>query len=120
MHMMNSLPERPFTGFYLLILVLLLTPARSAHSEATSADLQQSRGGPVPVTEAGTEIDQEGARLSGPVTPSMSSVSGTAPRETEEERKDLTGFFVIGMVLNILLLMLFLIWAVGQWRKTRK
>ena len=118
--MMNCLPERRFVGSYLLILVLLLTSAGFAHSEVTSADLQQSRGSPVPAAEAGTEIDQQGARLSGPVTSSMSSVSGTARREVEEGRKDLTGFFVIGMVLNVLLLMLFLIWAVGQWRKTRK
>ncbi len=35
-------------------------------------------------------------------------------------RDDLTTFFSIGVVIDVLLLTAFLIWAVGQWRKTKK
>ena len=117
---MNCLPGRRFIGFYLLMLVSLLTLARSAHSEATAPGPQQSTGSPVPIIEAGAESDQGGARVAGPENPAMSSVSGTALTEAEDRRKNLTGFFVIGMVINVLLLTLFLIWAVGQWRKTKR
>ena len=35
------------------------------------------------------------------------------------EQKDLTAFFVIGFIINILLIGAFMFWAVGQWRKTK-
>ena len=118
--MMNSLSSRRFTGFYLLVLVQFLTPARCAYSEATLPGLQQSTGGPVPVIEAGAATDGEGARVAGPVSPSRPSVTGKGVREVDDTRENLTGFFVIGMIINVLLFTLFLIWAVGQWRKTKK
>ncbi len=30
---------------------------------------------------------------------------------------DLTAFFAVGMVVNIVMLIAFLVWAVNQWRK---
>jgi hypothetical protein len=36
------------------------------------------------------------------------------------EREDLTMFFSIGVIVDVLLVTAFLIWAVGQWRKARK
>lgn len=46
----------------------------------------------------------------------------TVPRQLspEEGRKDLSGFFTIGIVVDVLLVTVFAIWAVGQWRKPRK
>lgn len=35
------------------------------------------------------------------------------------DQKDLTAFFVIGFIINILLIGAFLFWAAGQWRKTK-
>jgi hypothetical protein len=36
-----------------------------------------------------------------------------------EGRRDLTVFFVIGGVLNVVMLTAFLVWAAGQWRRTK-
>ena len=35
------------------------------------------------------------------------------------EPKDLTAFFAIGFIINILLICAFIYWAVGQWRKAK-
>ena len=35
-------------------------------------------------------------------------------------REDLTVFFAIGLVLDVFLVAAFLVWAVGQWHKTKK
>jgi hypothetical protein len=35
-------------------------------------------------------------------------------------RRNLTVFFAIGIALNLLLITLFAVWAIGQWRKTGK
>jgi len=108
---------------YLLILASLFTLAGPVHGEETFSGLQQPTGRPVPVTEAGAETDEGGARISGPASGlplSMSPVSGAGVRPADDTRKNLTGFFVIGMIINVLLITLFLIWAVGQWRKTKK
>ena len=96
--------------FYLLILAVLFTPAWAAHSEAIPSELQQSTDSPLPVTEAGAETI---SRLAGPV-------SDSGLRAADDTRDNMTGFFVIGMIINVLLITLFLIWAVGQWRKTKK
>jgi len=106
----SCLPGHPLIRLYLLILVSLFTLVRPAHGEATSSDLQPSTGRPVPVSEAGAE-NHEG--VAGPV-------SGSGARTEDDARKNMTGFFVIGMIINVLLITLFLIWAVGQWRKTKK
>ena len=98
---------------YLLILPVLFTPAWAAHSEATPSGLQPSTDSPLPVTEVGAVTDRGISKLSGPV-----SVAGE--RAANDKREDLTGFFVIGMIINVLVITLFLIWAVGQWRKTKK
>ena len=34
-------------------------------------------------------------------------------------REDLTAFFGIGLVVDVLLVTAFLVWAVGQWRKRK-
>lgn len=37
--------------------------------------------------------------------------------QTRTDNKKLTIFFMIGMVINVLFIILFLVWAVRQWRK---
>ena len=110
---MMYLPGRRLIRFYLLILVSLFTPAWPAHSEAIPSELQQSTDSPLPVTEAGAETVGGISRVPGPV-------SGAGVRAGNDTRENMTGFFVIGMIINVLLITLFLIWAVGQWRKTKK
>jgi len=45
--------------------------------------------------------------------PADSDTAGTA---TDDRGKDLTGFFVIGVAVNIIMIAAFLFWAAGQWR----
>ncbi len=47
----------------------------------------------------------------------LSKPEGVAPGG---EQKDLTAFFAIGFVINILLISAFIFWAKGQWRKTKQ
>jgi len=60
------------------------------------------------------------------VTESASHISVSASPGPEAEaaidrgRDDLTVFFAIGVVIDVLMVTAFLIWAVGQWRKTKK
>ncbi len=35
-------------------------------------------------------------------------------------KKDLTLFFLIGLIINLIMLSLFIVWAVREWRKTPK
>ncbi len=48
------------------------------------------------------------------------STMGSHTAASEEKKQKLTGFFAIGLVVNILLMVLFGLWAVRQWRKTDK
>ena len=95
----------------ILILSALFTLAWAVHCEATPPGLRQSTDSPV--TEAGAETVGGVSRIAGPVP-------GAGVRAANDTGKSLTGFFVIGMIINVLLITLFLIWAVGQWRKTKK
>lgn len=97
----------------MLILSALFMLAWAVHCDATPPGLQQSTGSPFTVTEAGAETVGGVSRIAGPV-------SGAGVRAANDTGKSLTGFFVIGMIINVLLITLFLIWAVGQWRKTKK
>jgi hypothetical protein len=58
-----------------------------------------------------TTSAQAGA-VAGGVTPDATA----AP--VEHAREDLTVFFSVGVVLDVLLVAAFLVWAVKQWRKT--
>ena len=61
---------------------------------------------------------QDGAGLATrPEAPSGLVAGQAAP---EAGGKELTAFFSIGAVINVVLLAAFLVWAVGEWRKTRK
>jgi len=51
---------------------------------------------------------------------SISANPGTKRAATSDNRKDLTVFFSIGVIVDILLVTAFLVWAVGQWSKSKK
>jgi len=53
------------------------------------------------------------------ISASMAPGSGAEGVEVENGRGDLTVFFAIGMVINVLMVTAFLIWAIGQWRKKK-
>jgi hypothetical protein len=67
--------------------------------------------------------DGAAARLSDPAvsrTLPGSPASATADNTFDDGREDLTVFFTIGVILDVLLVAAFLLWAAGQWRKTKK
>lgn len=41
-------------------------------------------------------------------------------KEILSEDRDLGGFFIIGLIINLVMMSSFFIWALGQWRKTNK
>jgi hypothetical protein len=47
------------------------------------------------------------------------AVAGVPEVEVNDGREDLTVFFSIGVVVDVLLVTAFLVWAVGQWRKKK-
>jgi len=53
------------------------------------------------------------------ISASIAPGSAAEGVEVEDGRGDLTVFFAIGMVINVLMVTAFLVWAVGQWRKKK-
>lgn len=39
------------------------------------------------------------------------------PAPAVQKKRDMTGFWVIGVLINIVVMTAFAVWAVGQWRK---
>ena len=72
----------------------------------------QSPGHLLTVAETGQENDGVVAGIPG---------STAVAEETiiNDSRTDLTVFFSIGIVVDVLLVTAFLVWAVGQWRKKK-
>jgi len=54
-----------------------------------------------------------------PATSAGTADSGTGSTVANGEREDLTVFFAIGVIVDVLLVTAFLAWAVGQWRKKK-
>ena len=53
------------------------------------------------------------------ISASMAPGSAAEAVEVENGHEDLTVFFAIGMVINVLLVTAYLVWAVRQWRKKK-
>lgn len=104
--------------------LLVFTLAGAPLCEAGPSGLQASRSpaGSLTLAEGGAEVSSAvamAAEADAGAAVSMLPVSG-AEQAVTDERKDLTMFFSIGVILDVLLVAAFLIWAVGQWRKARK
>ncbi len=77
----------------------------------------------VEIPYSGSKVEEKGyepgfkqsERVRAPAGPLSGDRGGT----TGGEQKDVTAFFIIGFVINILLISDFLFWAVGQWGKTK-
>lgn len=63
---------------------------------------------------------ETGAQNGRAVTGVLEPVSGAEGVVVPDGREDLTVFFTIGVIVDVLLVTVFLVWAVGQWRKTKK
>ncbi|MCO6411371.1 MAG: hypothetical protein J5I92_01380 [Thiogranum sp.] len=77
---------------------------------------------------AETDSQQGTAAVAAGSTPPQQAATGAegkgaaaVPEPTASgAREDLTVFFSIGIVINLLVLTLFVVWAIGQWRRSRK
>lgn len=121
----RNLPGSGRAGFAALALPLVFILAGVPPSEANLPGPQTSpalRSSPT-VTEAGANITGAVAGVTAPVAAaSVTKFPDPVAEQTpvDDERKDLTVFFSIGAILDVLLVAAFLIWAVGQWRKANK
>ncbi|GEM_PF-3174808 len=70
----------------------------------------QSPGSSLTGVDTGTGNDGPGTGIPG------AAEEGAA---VNHGREDLTAFFTIGVVIDVLLVVAFLVWAVGQWRKQK-
>ena len=56
------------------------------------------------------------------ITEGLSLPAGTRTddvvAQARQKKRDLTGFWVIGILINIVVMTAFVVWAVGQWRKS--
>ena len=82
------------------------SPAHAGEAQYPDAPARSTGSEPVSLSEE---------RASSPLGKQS---TGRSDRD-QEPQKDLTAFFVIGFIINILVLSVFLFWAVGQWRKTK-
>jgi len=83
----------------------------------------QSTGSSLVLAVTGTENNGVIAEAPGAGIESTVATSpgpGTTTTVARGEREDLTVFFSIGIVIDVILLTAFLVWAVGQWRKAKK
>ena len=107
----------------LLTLPVLLLLSWTPPGKATSSSLQQSAGSPTLVAEALAENGRAAAGTPGPVTDipgALPAATGAGGVAGTAGRKDLTVFFSIGVIVDVLLVTAFLVWAAGQWSKSRK
>jgi len=93
----------------MLILVLLLS------ASFVAARVQAEN--PLPSLAATAHAPSAEQQVAGPAGTDAPAAHELSPGDA---REDLTVFFSIGIVIDILLLTLFAVWAVGQWRKPRK
>jgi len=117
-----NLPGRPLLRVALFTLPVVLALAWAPPREAQSTNLQQAAGNSTIVAEALAENGRAAAGVPGLATNIPESISanpGKKDTATDDGRKDLTVFFSIGVIADILLVAAFLIWAVRQWSKTK-
>ena len=117
-----NLPGGPLLRVALFTLPVVLALAWAPPGEAQSTNLQQATGSSTVVTETMAENGRTVTEAPGPATNIPESISGNSGKKDttpSDDRKDLTVFFSIGVIVDILLVAAFLIWAAGQWSKTK-
>ncbi|HHH44762.1 MAG TPA: hypothetical protein ENK49_11545 [Gammaproteobacteria bacterium] len=70
---------------------------------------------------ASAELDAAGGgvAVTAEQAPATAHATDAAVPAVNGGREDLTGFFTIGVVVDVILVTAFLVWAAGQWRKKR-
>lgn len=111
---MLNLPASQRLRLLLLAPAALLVLAIASPGAANPSNQLQS-------TDSSQEVTTAAAQEAGADTAAaMPPDSGTAGAAIDAGGKDLTVFFVIGIAVNIILITVFLLWAAGQWRKTKQ
>jgi hypothetical protein len=105
---------------------LLLAASLAAVSPCVANDPGPQPPSSPPVAPAAAEVGAEFAATdAGGTVPGAGPAATGIPEQTARatpgrgERKDMTIFFSIGAILNVLLLGVFLTWAIGQRRKAK-
>jgi len=104
-----------------LVSALAGVPPASANPDS----LQASPPPRIPSMAAGTGAGIAGAvagipELAAGAPVAMSADTAAGEKPANGGREDLTVFFSIGVFVDLLLVTAFLVWAIGQWRKTRQ
>lgn len=97
----------------LLAVSLMLAPLWMQAGGANPAGPQQSTGSALTLSGEGATAPATGIPL--PIYPE----AGTGGVAIDDGREDLTVFFAIGVLVDIILVAFFVVWAVGQWSKTK-
>jgi len=71
-----------------------------------------------PVTTPGVETGQMNTAESISVGSTLAVHSEQPEPVFEAEREDLTSFFAVGIVINIVMITAYFVWAYKQWNKT--
>ena len=98
----------------LFALSLMLAPLWMQAGGANPVGPQQSTGSALTLSGAGATGSATGIPLA------VSPESGTGGVATDDGREDLTVFFAIGVLVDIILVAFFVVWAIGQWSKTKQ
>jgi len=120
---MANPPGEQLHRLCLPVLALAFMLVWTVPGEANSPGAQQTAGGSTTVAGAATSNGNavaESAAAATDAAVSRPDDQGAAGPAGKGGGKDLTVFFSIGVIVDILLVTAFLIWAVGQWTKSKK
>ena len=107
-----------------VLLVFSLSGAALSSANPVRVELPQIPHSSLTMAEVGAEIAGAVAGVpepaAGAASVAVSSHSVAEQTAANSGREDLTVFFSIGVAVDVLLVAAFLMWAVGQWRRTKK
>lgn len=98
------------------ILIALLFIITSA---ILASDRREGLAGrsPIELNQQGTTAAENKLPGSSMAEPAVFTIQDLAPNQNKDK---LSIFFAIGLVINIILMSLFVVWAVRQWRRSDK
>ncbi len=112
-HKLSGRPEvgAPNLGLFIFVTALLLIPAWGQTETAILDQLQR------PIEAVATENHRQkpdsAAELSQPLIPTSNGKEGVSKHQLQK----LSGFWIIAIVINLTVVLAYLVWAIGQWRK---
>ncbi len=123
MHLVGLAKSR--SGKILLIMILGM-PMNGGWAQGSNPDIAE-KGGQIHAPLAADvpngagalgENQYDGRQTESEIRIPPASIRPDEVNETRQKKRNLTGFWVIGILVNIVVMSAFVFWAVGQWRKT--